>query len=75
MNCPRGAATPAGPSDDSAPVPSELPPRELPRPTGDNRFTVTTDLPDRISITAAELDILEAHFGELMRSMLAGAQW
>jgi hypothetical protein len=58
--------------ENSAPVPNELPPRELPRPAGDNRFTVITDLPNHIPITAAELDILEAHVGELVRSMLAG---
>jgi hypothetical protein len=36
------------------------------------RFAVSTDLPDQISITAVELDILESLFGELIKAVLAG---
>jgi hypothetical protein len=60
-------------------VPARLPPSipkrsKLPVPIGDNRLTVITDLPTSIAISAAELDILESHFGEVVRSLLAGTR-
>ena len=35
-------------------------------------LVVSTDIPESISISAAELDTLEVHFGEFICSMLAG---
>lgn len=39
----------------------------------EERFAVSTDLPEIIAMTAGELDILELHFDEFIRSMLAEA--
>ena len=43
-------------------------------PADDGGPLLSTDLPDVLPITAAELDILESHFGEFIRSLLAGNQ-
>ena len=71
---------PWGAIDSSGPV--QISPEELPRTVPavfrlpvsvvHDDFVLTTDLPESISITDAELDILEIHFGEFIRSMLAG---
>jgi hypothetical protein len=65
---------PWGVIDSSVPVqssPEQLPPT-VPAGSIVRDFVLTTDLPESISITPAELDILEIHFGEFIRSMLAG---
>ena len=61
-------------------LPEQTSPQELPNcvpenpqsPATNNRFIVTTDIPENISISDSELDILEIHFGEFIRTMLAG---
>ena len=41
-------------------------PRGWPAPSKCGNPKIITDWPDRIPITEAELDIVEAHFGELL---------
>jgi hypothetical protein len=52
-------------------------PTDLPlsaSPADDGGPLLSTDIPDILPITAAELDMLEGHFGEFIQCLLAGNQ-